>query len=394
VRPFRLACAAYFSVALPSSTLGLLWPSIRVSFHQPVAALGLLLAVGIAANVIGSAATGRLLRLLPGGSVLAIGTACTAVALLSEALVPSLWLFGCAMMVFGLGFGAVDTAVNVHAAQHFSARQINWMHAAYGAGATLGPTLAALLLGSGLSWHAVYGMFGGVQAALAVGFALSRRSWDGSRTPASASASAPSATAARPATGLAVWGALAFVAVENGIESGAGVWGYLFLTAGRGLPGPVAAGAVSAYWAMMFVGRVALGAVAERVGPSRLLGAAVAFVSVGCGLLAVPGPGLLAVAGLMVLGLAAAPIFPLFTLLTPARVGPEDATRVVSLQVAASAVGSAAVPAGLGLAIGAFAAGALGPWLLLPSVFMYVVYRLLPRAGGADVVVAVAADRT
>ena len=46
---FRLSCATYFSVALPSSTLGLLWPSIRVSFDQPVAALGFLLALGIAA---------------------------------------------------------------------------------------------------------------------------------------------------------------------------------------------------------------------------------------------------------------------------------------------------------------------------------------------------------
>ena len=46
------------------------------------------------------------------------------------------------MVVFGLGFGAVDAAVNVHAAHHFSARQINWMHASYGAGATLGPLLA------------------------------------------------------------------------------------------------------------------------------------------------------------------------------------------------------------------------------------------------------------
>ena len=31
----------------------------------------------------------------------------------------------------------------------------------------------------------------------------------------------------------------------------------------------------------------------------------------------VPGPGLLAVIGLMTLGLAAAPVFPLFTLMTP-----------------------------------------------------------------------------
>lgn len=55
-----LACVAYLSVALPGSTLGLLWPSIRLSLGQPVGALGILLIPGIAASVVSSAITGRL----------------------------------------------------------------------------------------------------------------------------------------------------------------------------------------------------------------------------------------------------------------------------------------------------------------------------------------------
>src|ERR1700733_5295476 len=167
VPAFRLSCAAYFSVALPSSTLGLLWPSIRVSFDQPVAALGFLLALGIAATVVASAVTGRLLSRLSACSVLVIGTALTAAALAGEALTPSVWLFACGMVVFGLGFGAVDAAVNVHAAHHFTARMINWMHASYGAGATVGPLLATLMLGNALTWPWVYGILGGAQAVLA-----------------------------------------------------------------------------------------------------------------------------------------------------------------------------------------------------------------------------------
>ena len=382
---FRLACVAYFSVALPSSALGLLWPSISAGFHQPVAALGILLVVGITATVIASAISGRLMSRLSAGSLLATGTALTGAALVVEAVGPSLWVFACGMVVFGLGFGAVDSAVNVHAARHFSARQINWMHASYGAGATVGPLLATLMLGNGLTWPWVYGILGCAQAVLAVVLTLTSRAWAAPR-PAAASAPGPAEPAGRPDNrrprGMAVWGALIFIAVENGIESGAGIWGYVFLTEGRGLTHAAAGAALSAYWAMMFLGRVVFGAVAGRVGPSRLLGAAAASVSVGCALMAVPGPGLLAVAGLMVVGLTAAPIFPLFTLTTAERVGAAGATRMVSLQVAASAVGSAALPAGIGLAIGAFTATALGPWLLLPSLTMYALYRLLTRAPG------------
>ena len=67
--PLLLACLAYLSVALPGSTLGLLWPSMRLSFGEPVGALGFLLAFGITASVIASAATGRILSRVRVGSL-------------------------------------------------------------------------------------------------------------------------------------------------------------------------------------------------------------------------------------------------------------------------------------------------------------------------------------
>ena len=42
----------------------LLWPSMQLSFHEPVGALGLVLIFGTAASVISSAATGRILARL------------------------------------------------------------------------------------------------------------------------------------------------------------------------------------------------------------------------------------------------------------------------------------------------------------------------------------------
>ena len=177
--------------------------------------------------------------------------------------------------------------------------------------------------------------------------------------------------------------AAAFAALECGIESGAGIWGYVFLTAGRGLSGPAAAGTVSAYWATMFAGRAVLGPVAERFGPGRVLTGGVAGLVAGSALLTVPGPAAVPVAGLAVVGLAAAPIFPLLTLATAQRTGGADPTRAVSLQVAASAAGNAALPAGLGLIIGALTASALGPSLLLLSLLLAGLHRWLGRRTGA-----------
>jgi fucose permease len=323
------------------------------------------------------------------------------------------------MVVFGVGFGALDTALNAHAAARFGPRRINWMHASYGLGATGGPLLATGLL-AGLGWRGVFATQAAVQAVVAVLLSLTWRAWDqpvptqptvAPSAPAQSEPARPEITPSAPtsspvssappglktppipptprarADALLVLLAAAFAAVECGIESGAGVWGYVFLTTGRGLSGPAAAGTVSAYWATMFAGRAVLGPVAERFGPSRVLAGGVAGLVAGAVLLTVPGPAAVPVAGLAMVGLAAAPIFPLLTLATAERTGGADTTRAISLQVAASAGGNAALPAALGLVIGALTASAFGPSLLLLSLLLAGLHGWLGRrtgeAGGA-----------
>ncbi len=156
------------------------------------------------------------------------------------------------------------------------------MHASYGLGAIIGPLLVTTLLSQGLSWRLAYGIMAAAQAVFALLFTLGRRNWVTGirrlRPPASATRRQPARQPVRAScpspSSAVVLGALAFVAVETGIESGAGLWGYLFLTAGVGLAHAAAGAAVAAYWAMMLAGRVVLGPVAERAAPPRILAAA------------------------------------------------------------------------------------------------------------------------
>jgi fucose permease len=392
---FALSCLTYLAVALPGSTLGLIWPSMRVTIHEPVGTLGIVLSTGVIAATISSAATGRVLSRVAAGPLLAAGAAAVAAALAVEAAAPALWVIAVGSAMFSLGFGAVDSALNAYAAGHFGARDINWMHAGYGLGATVGPLFVTALLGSGVSWRWAFGAMAIVLAAVAAILMAARRGWEdppGAMIVDQSRRISPPATHDHAERGRKgeplpererrrgrVLAGVAFSGVETGIESAAGIWGYVFLASGRGLPDLAAGVAVSAYWAMMFAGRAALGPVAERVGASRVLAAAVAGVPVGAAGMAVPGPAFVAVAGMMVLGLAAAPVFPLLTLTTADRAGAGGATAAVGLQVAASAVGSAALPSGIGLLIGAVSARALGPSLLLLGLAMCGVYWLALR---------------
>jgi fucose permease len=386
VPPLLLSCLAYLTVALPSSVLGLLWPSMQLSFHEPVGALGLVLIFATTASVISSAATGRILSRLAVGPLLPIGTTLIALALAVESVAGSLWVFIAGTVVFGSGFGAIDSALNAHAASHFGARDVNWMHASYGLGSALGPLAVTALLSDGLGWRRTYGIMGAVLAALAVVFLLARRNWATSPRllapprPGPAKVPPPPPEEGSRTMPPVVVATLVFTAVEAGIEAAAGIWGYVFLTAGRDLS-PAAAGlAVAAYWAMMFAGRAVLGPVAERAGAPPVMAAAVAGVALGAAVMSVPGSGFVAVIGLMTVGLAAAPIFPLLTITTAQRAGPASVTqttRTVSLQVAAATAGSAALPAAMGLVIGALRASVLAPALLLLSLAMCGLYGLL-----------------
>jgi fucose permease len=230
-----LACLAYLSVALPASTLGLLWPSMRLGFHQPVEALGGLLAFGVGASIISSVATGRLMARVRAGTLVPGGTLLVAVALVEEAVAPSLWVFAIGTVPFGLGFGALDSAINAHAASHFGARDINWVHASYGLGATVGPLATTAALGADLSWRWVYGTMAVALGVVASLTAVAWRNWATSPAPLVSSPRGEEKQlgarprSSRPAKSPAIFifspqifSGLIFSAVETGIESGAG----------------------------------------------------------------------------------------------------------------------------------------------------------------------------
>jgi fucose permease len=402
--PFILSCFTYLAAALPGSTIGMLWPSMRVSVREPLSALAILLIAGVAAQVVSSAATGRVRARVRQGTLVAAGVALMAAALAMESAATALWLLVVGSAVFSTGFGFVNAALNVFAAARFGPRNITWMHASYGLGATIGPLLVTALLAGGAGWRVAVASMSAALAAVALVLALTRGRWE---EPAREPKGAPpddragmkqSLIATREEGGVKrpeargkarrVWiTAATFIAVESGVETAAGIWGYVFLTSGRGVPATVAGVAVSAYWAMMFAGRALLGPVAERAGASRVLAIAIAAVPAGALLMALPGPAAVPVAGMMLLGLAAAPVFPLLTLTTADRVGAGGAAMAVGLQTAASAIGSAALPSAIGLVIGAAGARATGPALLVLGLAMALVYGLALRpAGAADTV--------
>jgi fucose permease len=376
-----LAYLGFISLGLPDGLLGVGWPAIRDDFGVPTAAVGFMLAVGTAGYLTSSVAGGFTIARLGVGRLLTASTVIAASALTGYALSPSYVVLVCLAFLLGLGSGAVDSGLNAYAASAFGPRHMNWLHAFFGFGVALGPLIMTGVLQAGLSWRWGYGVVAGAQVLLAVAFGLRVAAW--ADRPVDTGPDPVPAVPVRSRDTLtlpAVWVSALSFAIYVAIEMGAGLWAFLLLTDGRGLSVAAAGICVSAYWGSLFAGRIVFGLVAERVGSRLVLTGGVAGMLAGTVLVAVPAPATVTVAGLMIIGFAAAPVFPLMTLTTADRVGAAHADRAIGLQIGAAGLGGAVIPAGIGVILDRFGSVWLGPTLVVAAVLLLALHLLSRRS--------------
>lgn len=377
-----LAFLAFVGLGLPEGLRGVAWPSIRAGFGVPIDALGLIVGFSTAGYLSSSFLSGWILRAMPLGRVLWLSTAVASAALFGYALTP--WWLTMLPLSFlaGLGGGAVDAGLNAYGATHFSARILNWLHAFFGVGTTLGPMIATAVLAAGLSWHWSYGLVACAQLLLALGLFATRGRWGD--VPVLRPDEGPpqlTAGAGRTLRRPIVWLGMAVFFVYVGVESGLGAWSYSLLTLGRGVPEATAGIVVGLYWGGLTVGRVAFGVVADRVRlVPALRGCIVAMVAGTLLFWLAPLRGL-SFAGLGLVGLAQAPIFASLVSLTPARVGTAHADSAIGFQVAAGGLGGATLTGLVGGLARAAGLRLVGPAFVVLAVALWASFEALARAG-------------
>lgn len=379
-----LASLGFVSLGLPEGMLGVAWPSIRASFGLPLDALGLLLAPFATGYFVSSAVSGRVLARLGVGQALAVSCGVTGLSLLGYAVSPA-WLSMIALAgVLGLGAGTIDAGVNTYAAVAHGARVLNWMHAAFGLGAAVGPLLMTAIIGSGLAWNIGYAAVGLAQLGLAGAYWRTRRLYVRPRHQAPAVAHPQPANASlrallgQPLALLSM--ALFFVYV--GLEAGSGQWAFSLFTLSRGTPVTIAGVLVSAYWASLTAGRVLFGVLVSHVSSEHILRACMLITVLAAGLIWLNVP-LVSWLALAVLGLVYAPVFPVLIADTPARFGASQTANAVGLQVAAAVAGGAALPGLIGVLAARMSLEVVGPCLVVGGLLELSLFELLVRSASA-----------
>src|SRR5512143_2684284 len=172
-----LAFVAFIALGLPDGLLGVGWPSIRAGFSVPLDAIGMFLAAAVTGYMTSSFLSGFLLSHVGVGRMLAASCFLTGLALIGYTLVPQWWMMVLLGVFAGLGAGAIDAGLNTYVATHFGEGLMQWLHACWGIGITLGPIIMTVGLTSLNTWHFGYRVVGGFQIALATCFVLTLAMW-------------------------------------------------------------------------------------------------------------------------------------------------------------------------------------------------------------------------
>ena len=378
---------AFISLGLPDSLLGSAWPSMHLEFGVPVSYAGVISMIIALGTVVSSLQSDRLTRRLGAGMVTALSVLLTALALLGFSLSRSFFALCLLAIPYGLGAGSVDAALNNYVALHYASRHMSWLHCMWGVGTSVGPYIMEYALTGGQGWNAGYRYIAILQFALTLVIFVSLPLWKKraaqTRTE-DAAADAGRALSLREI--IRIPGAkdvmVAFFCY-CAVEATTMLWASSYLALGRGVSAEAAAGYASLFFIGITVGRALNGFLTMRFSDAQMIRAGQALVALGALLLLLPlGTGA-ALAGLVVIGLGCAPIYPCIIHSTPERFGADRSQALIGVQMASAYVGNCLMPPLFGLIANHISISLLPVFLLLALTGMVLMHeRLVRRAKG------------
>ena len=351
---------SFISLGLPDALLGAAWPIMSQDFAVPVSYAGgiaLIIAVG---TVISSLLSDRLTRWLGSGKVTAISVAMTAAAIFGFSVSREYWHLCLWAIPYGLGAGSVDASLNNYVALHYASSHMSWLHCMWGLGASIGPYIMGMALTGGMDWNQGYGIISVIQILLSAVIFMSLPLWkkredlpgeSGKRT--------------KPLTMkqiLSIPGAkevLVAFFCYCGLEQTCILWGSSYFVLQIGLDEETAASYAALFMAGLTFGRFLNGFLTYKINDTNLIRLGQGIIGLGVFALFLPLGQPAAMAGLTLMGLGCAPIYPCIIHSTPERFGENHSQALIGVQMASAYIGICCMPPLFGIL-----ANGIGVWLL------------------------------
>lgn len=365
---------AFISLGLPDSLLGAAWPAMYQEFSVPVSFAGgisMIIAIG---TVVSSLQSDRLTRMFGTGMITAVSVLITAVALFGFSISHSYISLCLWAIPYGLGAGSVDASLNNYVALHYESRHMSWLHCMWGIGASLGPYVMGYALTNGQGWPMGYRYISFLQIILTAILFLSLPLWSRSNA---IHDGVPDKEESRKPLSLSeiarIPGAKEIMITffcYSAIEQTTGLWASSYLVLRRGLTAEEAAGFASMFFIGITAGRALSGFLTIKLRDAQMIRLGQSIILIGLAFLFFPVGDWSVLAGLVLIGLGCAPIYPSIIHSTPGHFGAERSQAMIGVQMAAAYIGTCLMPPVFGLIANHISAALLPVYLLIILAIM------------------------
>ena len=372
---------SFISLGLPDSLLGSAWPAMYPQLGVPVSYSGIVFMIISVGTIISSLQSDRLTRRLGTGKVTAFSVAMTAAALLGFSVSHEFWQLCLWAVPYGLGAGSVDASLNNYVALHYESRHMSWLHCMWGVGAAAGPYIMGRVITGGGTWNGGYRCIALIQIALTAVLLLSLPLWKGRPQ-------AENAAGAADAKSLSVREAVKISGVKNvlicffcycALEQTTGLWASSYLTLYKGVPAETAASYASMFFIGITAGRALNGFAAMKLNDVQMVRMGELIIACGVAVMFLPLGAGVSLAGLVIIGLGCAPVYPCLIHATPEHFGADRSQAVIGIQMACAYVGTSLMPPLFGLIAGHITVALLPVYLLVLLALMSVMHEGLIR---------------
>ncbi len=372
---------SFISLGLPDSLLGSAWPVIHAELGVPMSWAGAVSIIVSLGTVVSSLQSDRLTKKLGTGKVTAISVGMTAAALFGFSISGSFWMLCLWAVPYGLGAGSVDAALNNYVALHYASRHMSWLHCMWGLGAAVGPYVMGLALASGAGWHMGYRYISLLQIALTAVLVISLPLWRFHRTGAAGEENRNAAPLTLPQI-LRIPGAKEVMAAffcYCALEQTAILWASSYLNVYKGIPAETAAGYAGLFFLGITAGRALSGFLTMKLSDPQMIRLGQGIIALGVLVMLLPAHEYVALAGLVLVGLGCAPIYPCVIHSTPDHFGADKSQAVIGVQMASAYVGTCLMPPLFGLIASYVTPGLLPLYLLAILAVMTAAHEALLR---------------
>ena len=366
--------ASFISLGLPDGLLGAGWPTMYPQFQVPVSYSGIIFLIICVGTVVSSLQSDRLTRRFGTGKVTAFSVGLTALALLGFSVSNAFWQVCLIAIPYGLGAGSVDASLNNYVALHYKSRHMSWLHCMWGVGASIGPYIMGAVLTGGQVWNRGYLYVGIIQLALSMGLFFTLPLW---KKPATEQISA--AAPLKLGQVLAIPGAKSIMTAffcYCALEQTVCLWSASYLNLHLRIDPEIAASWSSLFYLGITAGRFISGFVTIKLNDNQMIYLGFGILALGVLLVLLPLGQIFALAGLLLIGLGCAPIYPCIIHSTPAHFGAENSQAMVGVQMASAYLGSCIMPPLFGLIANHLNIGLFPLYLLAILAVMVGMYRL------------------